>query len=947
MRLSLATCGRWAGRFRRQWFPLLLLAAALATVYPFGGEWGRFYRLHPVHDWNSAQSLAFAENLSPRHNFLVFRRLEPRPESATGYQVYNRFPMGGYVLIKLVTLPFGDSLSAKLYAGRMLMLLMFGGAAILAYLALRRITSRRRIALAATLLAFSSYYALAYNDMISNEVTMDLFAVMLAFHGITVFVQERRFGQLAAKCCAALLIGWHVYALLLPFIVLGLAGEIIRAARGGMPLMPLTASRLLADRIRPMAASLIRSRYLRLGIVTLLFGSALLGFNIANEYFALGGNGPLSELPSVRSMLERTGAAEALGDSVPIAVLDWGRFLTDQFHRIGVAALPYALSVQTDGIHFIYPPGPWSLPYAGIGMGVVSAVLLGLLFAGRGRKMPLASLALSGIVWGLLLRNNVAYHYFESVFYIGIPLVLISLLLLGLRGRGRFLLSAIGAAALAIFVISSYQMGRTEAEIRDDEFVNQEMLMSDFQEIRSLTRGNRVYIHQGVISSLFLGNYNVVNYYLTGSYIWYDATVLPGCDPACEPGRDFVIGGEINPADSHTDIPAVNSLTPSNRLAFLYDAAAVAALYRAEHDAIRASGYGPPVARSGFDVYMDEGKLVYYKEQCAKGDIAPIFTLHFYPRNAADLSAERRGYGFENRDFDFAPREKRIGSACWATTPLPDYPIKRIRTGQYTRTRGERAWLWRVEFRGNILEYHRAYESIRSGGYTEVSAGGDFEVYYSENRLVYIKEQCSAASRSARFYLHVVPQYAADLPDNRQSGFNNLDFGFAEKGVVLEGDCVAIAPLHDYPILHIRTGQFSESNQLWRAELAGERLKRLAASEAIAVYSRQEPAAQSEWKVYIGDANRLVYLKESCAAADAAAKFYLHIIPQDVADLPAERQEMGFENRDFRFGDRGAMLEGRCAATAGLPDYPIARVRTGQHIAGRGELWRAEFPAGR
>ena len=942
----MATCGRWAGRFRRQWLPLLLLAAALATVYPFGGEWGRLGQVHPVHDWNSAQSLAFAENLSPRHNFLVFRKLEPRTESATGYQVYNRFPMGGYVLIKLVTMPFGDSLPAKLYAGRMLMLLMFGGAAVLAYLSLRRITSRRRIALAATLLAFSSYYALAYNDMISNEVTMDLFAIMLVFHGMAVFGQERRFGQLAAKSCAALLIGWHVYALLLPFIVLGMAGEIIRAnkrpaASGQRPLYQL--GRWISN----IAAAVIRSRYLWLGMITLLFGSALLSFNIANEYFALGGNGPLLELPSVRSMLERTGAAEAIGAPVPIAVLDWGRFLTDQFHRIGVAALPYALSVQTDGIHFIYPPRPWSLPYAGIGMGVVSAVLLGLLFAGRGRRMPLAALALSGIVWGLLLRNNVAYHYFESVFYIGIPLVLVSLLLLGLRRRGRFLLSVIGAAALTVFVISSYQMGRTEAEIRDAEFVNQEMLMSDFQKIRGLAQGNRVYMHQGVVSSLFLGNYNIPNYYLTGSYIWYDATVLPGCDPACEPGRDFVIGGAINPADSHTDIPAVNSLTPSNRLAFLYDAVAVAALYRAEHDAIRSGGYGPPVIRSEFDVYMDEGKLVYYKEQCGEEDIVPIFTLHFYPQDAADLSAERRGYGFDNRDFDFAPRENRIGGACWATTPLPDYPIKRIRTGQYVRARGERAWLWRVEFRGNILEYHRAYESIRSGGYLEPAASGDFQVYLSENRLVYIKEQCSAADREARFYLHIVPQYAADLPDKRHSGFNNLDFGFAEKGVVLEGDCVAIAPLPDYPILHIRTGQFSESNQLWRAELTGERLKHLAASEAIAVYSGREPAAGSEWNVYIGGANRLVYLKESCAAADAAAKFYLHIIPQNVADLPAERRETGFENRDFRFADRGAMLAGQCAATAGLPDYPIARIHTGQHIAGQGELWRAEFPAGR
>ena len=50
---------------------------------------------------------------------------------------------------------------------------------------------------------------------------MDLFGVMLTFHGMVVFVQEGRFRQLLVKTCVALLIGWHVYAFLLPFIALG------------------------------------------------------------------------------------------------------------------------------------------------------------------------------------------------------------------------------------------------------------------------------------------------------------------------------------------------------------------------------------------------------------------------------------------------------------------------------------------------------------------------------------------------------------------------------------------------------------------------------------------------------------------------------------------------------------------------------------------------------
>ena len=370
----------------------------------------------------------------------------------------------------------------------------------------------------------------------------------------------------------------------------------------------------------------------------------------------------------------------------------------------------------------------------------------------------------------------------------------------------------------------------------------------------------------------------------------------------------------------------------------------LAEIYRAEHQAIAA---GELLAAGEFDVHIskDGSNLVYAKAGCALEDLTAPFFLDFIPADERDLPPESGPHGYENRTFRFFDGPGGISdSRCAMQTPLPDYPITRIRTGQYISGQGR---LWTSEFPARLLPHLAEYRAIKSGGYREPAARGNFEVYFSKNRLLYIKEQCSAANDAANFYLHLFPRYAVDLPaERRQYGFDNLDFRFAEMGTVLDGDCAAIAPLPDYPILHLRTGQFSGSNQLWRAELTGERLKRLAASEAIAVYGGREPAAQAEWNVYIGDANRLVYLKESCAAADAAARFYLHIIPQDIADLPAERREMGFENRDFRFADWGAMVDGRCAAAAPLPDYPIARIRTGQHIPGSGELWRADFRTG-
>lgn len=178
---------------RRAWLPPALLLLALSSVFIFGAERrGYFYRAGP-HGHLSAEHLTAANNLSSEHRFLMFMRQTLDTDGKTIYQPYYRFPIGGFALIKLAILPFGGDLSAKIYAGRMLMLLKFAAAAVLAYLALRRLAASRWIALTATLLAFSSPYLLYYNDEINPEISTDIFAVMLVFHGMMVFEQDGRF----------------------------------------------------------------------------------------------------------------------------------------------------------------------------------------------------------------------------------------------------------------------------------------------------------------------------------------------------------------------------------------------------------------------------------------------------------------------------------------------------------------------------------------------------------------------------------------------------------------------------------------------------------------------------------------------------------------------------------------------------------------------------------
>ena len=103
---------------------------------------------------------------------------------------------------------------------------------------------------------------------------------------------------------------------------------------------------------------------------------------------------------------------------------------------------------------------------------------------------------------------------------------------------------------------------------------------------------------------------------------------------------------------------------------------------------------------------------------------------------------------------------------------------------------------------------------------------------------------------------------------------------------------------------------------------------------------------ESIFDIYLRE-NTVSYLKSPCSAADVQAPFFLHIIPKDVEDLPADRRQYGFDNLDFHYtGGVAPVFGGKCITKRPLPDYPIARIRTGQFTPDDGNIWKAEFPVG-
>ena len=111
---------------------------------------------------------------------------------------------------------------------------------------------------------------------------------------------------------------------------------------------------------------------------------------------------------------------------------------------------------------------------------------------------------------------------------------------------------------------------------------------------------------------------------------------------------------------------------------------------------IRRSGREPDI-RSNFDVYIDDGLLVYVNESCDADDRDLPFFLHVFPSDKADLSDSRKEYGFNNLDFELMQRGGESDGLCFTAVDLPEYDVASIRTGQWVRGEGE-VWEASIEF---------------------------------------------------------------------------------------------------------------------------------------------------------------------------------------------------------------------------------------------------------
>ena len=350
---------------------------------------------------------------------------------------------------------------------------------------------------------------------------------------------------------------------------------------------------------------------------------------------------------------------------------------------------------------------------------------------------------------------------------------------------------------------------------------------------------------------------------------------------------------------------------------------------------------GEPIIRADYNVYHQGQRLVFIKENCPRDGQDAWFDVKLFPADPETLPPQSR----DSRAYAaFANNRVRLGNLCLAIIQLPadaagDIILRQRNVGQYGPT-GAPVWeelysLSRPGLGELIADYRRKPAAANPDA---------FDVFIDRDagrhRLLYAKGDCAASEYETPITLHLYPENLADLPFYLwNGGLGNRDFSLWAYGGRPGGDCVAVVPLPDYPIAEIRTGQAGS----WEVNLYlpsdPDYLRAI-----YAALSNRPPDVDAAFALYLQD-NRLIYLRETCNAADTAAGFFLHILPQDIADLPAERQDAGFVNLDFAFDQRGGPFDGKCMAVLFLPPYPIKAIRTGQHIPGPGEVWAVELTA--
>lgn len=250
----------------------------------------------------------------------------------------------------------------------------------------------------------------------------------------------------------------------------------------------------------------------------------------------------------------------------------------------------------------------------------------------------------------------------------------------------------------------------------------------------------------------------------------------------------------------------------------------------------------------------------------------------------------------------------------------------------------------------------------KGGHRGELVLRADYDLYLRGALLVYARATCDVDfERTTRFFFRAAGAEEEGPPTlPAKPGRLFQEFTLRPAHLRRGHPCVHGRRLPVWAKGRVRLGQsVAGEGVVWEAEVpldgagAARVLRRsedffAARYHALRQAAVGTPAARARFEVYVGG-DRVVFAKTPCLVADTTAKFFVHAFPVRVESLPRHRRDAGFDNLDFRFGERGALVDGGCATAAPLPPYALRRLRVGQWSEPDNRVvWQAEVrPVGR
>lgn len=342
------------------------------------------------HGYLSAHGMALSANLAKGDKIFMYNSAS-LSEGKITYDAYNRFPPASFMLISAVTSQ-SDTYDMRIYMARLLVGAFFCLSMIFAFLIALLFLKSKKLALFSALMVFGSYYFLHYSNMIFSDIfslcffTGCLYFVLLLNRGVRI----NKIGLFLFIVLAALT-GWQSGAVLIFWCFIELIKKVLK---------------------KQNSFSLSFWCFFAFAFVAIGCFSLQLYF----EYITVGGS--FWDLSTVKSVLFRLGMAEGNAYSAYSERMTLSYFFSKEIFRIIRTFLPFYQEIYGSGL-----TASFKLFLAVYAVVVSLLFLLFLKFKNNVLKTDeICLLIFSGFFWTVPMRMHVAFHDFQTIFYVGIPL---------------------------------------------------------------------------------------------------------------------------------------------------------------------------------------------------------------------------------------------------------------------------------------------------------------------------------------------------------------------------------------------------------------------------------------------------------------------------------------------------------------------------------------------